>query len=190
MKVSRRKKSYYVQKERRSFHVSKSRIRRTVFRHTGNRKYLIQKGIRLIRVKGRAIDYRLLMLKPGSKWEFMGIIGKMATGNRVVTNFNNGGEPIGLSKSLRSIGWNEADIRRIRKEMRSLGFATARQFNRKFKNCRRLGIDLAIDTNKKIWIIEVNTNPFYDLFKHHQDRGRYRKVDRYMKRIRRLQSDR
>ena len=189
IKVTRRRRAFLVHHENRVQRVLPGNLARHLARRVNGRRYLLQKGVSLIRVNGRPADFRVLLLKPGSRWEVMGTMGKVATGNRIVTNFNHGGRPMRLREALRRAGWNDRDIQRVRMRMYQVGLMAARQFNRRYTHCRRLGIDFAIDMNKRIWILEVNTNPFYELFRFHENRHLYAKIHGYMKRIRMLQSD-
>lgn len=190
LKVTKGNGVYLVHRERRVEQVEPERIAGRVLRHAGTNPYLIQKGIPLLRIGGRPVDFRLLLLKPGRRWQVMGIMGKIAAGNRIVTNYNHGGKPVGFKEALRRAGWNEARIRRTEQEMVRIGRAAARTFKSRYKHCRRLGIDYALDAAGRLWILEVNTNPYYDLFRFHENKRLYGRIDRYMKQIGKLQSDR
>lgn len=189
IKVRRLKKNYYVQYEERVHKIPSRKFVGKIFGQVGRRHYLIQKGIPLVKIKGRPVDFRVLLLKPRNRWEVMGVIGKIATGNRIVTNFSHGGKPYQFKPLLRLAGWNEKEIENTKALMYRLCLAAAYEFNRRYKHCRRLGVDLALDNKRGIWIIEVNTNPFYEMFRQHEDINIYNKISRYMKIIRRNQSN-
>lgn len=190
MRVARRERDCLIQREHRILRIPTGQVYLKVRRHTKGNRFMMQKGISLIESGGHPVDFRLLLLKPHQHWQIMGIIGKVATGNRVVTNFNHGGRPIGFTAALRQAGWSERDIAAGRMQLRRLGHAVARQFNRRYPHCRRMGIDIGIDRDKHIWIIEVNTNPFYELFRYHENKQLYGKIHRAMQIIRRMQSNR
>lgn len=190
IRVARRKSDCLVQHENRIVRIPARRVYGKVRQHTKGRRFMMQRGISLIEFRGRPVDFRLLVLKPYGRWQVMGIIGKVATGNRVVTNFNHGGRPIGFTAALRAAGWSARDIAASRAELHRLGLGIARQFNRRHPHCRRMGIDIGIDRDKRIWIIEVNTNPFYELFRYHANKRLYGAIHRAMQTIRRTQSDR
>lgn len=189
MKITRKGAGFMMQQEKRVTRIKRMNIHPAVLRHTKGRAFMLQKGVGLIRVKGKLADYRLLLLRPGKHWLVMGIMGKVAAGNLIVTNYRHGGKPIQLRESLRQAGWIASDITRIQRSIRLLGLRAARVFNRRYPNCRRLGIDIAIDANKRIWIIEVNTNPSYDLFRYHEDKTLHRKIAGHMNTIQRGQSN-
>ncbi|WP_426446408.1 YheC/YheD family protein [Paenibacillus sp. S-38] len=192
MKLGRRVRGrgYIVRREQRAQIIPAKQVERVVMRHARSRAFLIQKGIPLLHLGGHPVDYRLMLLKPFRDWRIMGIMGKVASGTRIVTNYNHGGRAIRFRESLRRAGFTTKQIDAVYAEMRRVGLLAARQFGSKHKHCRRLGIDFAIDTNRRIWIIEVNTNPFYQLFRHHENRKLYGRIHKIMQHIRKSQLNR
>lgn len=189
LKITRRKKSYLLNHENKTRRISEKRITGILSREYHGRHYMIQKGVQLQKLQGRVIDYRLLLLKPNKNWTIMGIMGKLAERRKFVTNFNHGGKPIQLARSLEIAGWSHREIAQMQNRMNRLGKYVARKFNQRYKHCRRLGIDIAIDTQKNIWILEVNTNPTFELFRKHENKNLYHKIGRYMKKIKKQQSN-
>lgn len=183
LKVSRRRDGYVIHREQRVARVGRADLRRTVFRHARSGRYLIQRGVQLIKVGNRPVDFRVLLLRPHDRWQLMGIMGKQAAGNHIVTNYSHGGRPLRLEAALRSAGWSAAEAAGTRREMERLSMSAAEQFIRRFPHCRRMGVDIALDTNKRPWILEVNTNPQYELFRHHANRALYGRIDRMTKAI-------
>ncbi len=123
----------------------------------GAERFLVQQGIDLIRINGSPVDFRaLLHLKPNGKWRFFGIMGKVAAKNQFVTNHSSGGRPIRLHQALGIPKENGAQWdMRIKKF--SILIADAMKLH--FPKITELGLDIAIDTNHKIWLLEANTKP-------------------------------
>lgn len=148
----------------------------------GDKRYLVQQGIDLIRIKDNPIDFRaLLHLKPNGKWKFFGIMGKVAAPNRFVTNHSSGGKAIRLFQALEvtkeeGVEWEE----RIKK----LSGTIARAMKQHFPNITELGLDIAIDTNQRIWLLEANTKPHYHLFKYHSTPQLYAQIRSSVRSIR------
>ena len=188
MRIARRKDGYAVQQESRISHVPKQRIARTVFQHTRGHGFMLQKGVSLLHVGGRPVDFRVLLLRPNREWEVMGIMGKVATGRRIVTNFNHGGQAVQFRAILRKTGYSQSTIQRLEQQMKRISISAAQQFRKRYPQCRRLGIDIAIDQRQQLWILEVNTNPFFNLFRHHEDKGLYGRIRAKMGLIRRKQT--
>lgn len=133
----------------------------------GAERFLVQQGIDLIRINGSPVDFRsLLHLKPNGKWRFFGIMGKLAAKNQFVTNHSSGGRPIRLHQALGIPKENGAEWDMRIKEF-SILIADAMKLH--FPKITELGLDIAIDTNHKIWLLEANTKPQYQLFKYHSN---------------------
>lgn len=134
-----------------------------------------------MRARHIANDFRILMLNPDNRWEYMGVMGKWAAPGQIVTNYAAGGRPISLRDALkRSKGLSDRQCRNIEKKMIRIGYQAARAFSRRYKDVRKLGIDVAIDQNLRIWILEPNTSPWHNLFKSHRN---YKTILKYFERI-------
>lgn len=182
MKISRLDNRYQLRFGTKSFMFqNQSQIFNAVNKLTGGHKYLIQRAINLISIRKRPVDFRVLLLKPGRTWQYMGTIGKVAAPRKVVTNFSNGGQAIALKQALqRGAGVSHARFLSLRKQISSLGLQVSRVFNRSYKNVRKMGIDIAIDSNQNLWILEINTNPRFQLFRRHPNKRLYEIIRRQM----------
>lgn len=164
------------------------RDRRNLFgvvtRLTRRRSYLVQQGISLLTIHQRQLDYRILMLKPGHSWLSMGIMGKWAAPNNIVTNYCRGGSPIRLGDSLkRSLRLSNEQIRMMEQRITNVGYRVARAMGDPYA-MREMGLDIGIDQDRRIWVLEVNTGPKFELFRFHADKTRYRTIAGYMRKIR------
>lgn len=152
----------------------------------GSKIYIVQQGIDLIRIKGKPVDFRVLLhIRPNKKWKFFGVMGKVAAKNRFVTNHSTGGKPIRLHRALAStfhiskqdtVIWDE----RIREISGKIAIAMKTHY----PNISELGLDIAIDTNQHIWLLEANTKPQYQLFRHHANTHLYEKIDHSVRTLR------
>jgi len=188
MKVSRRRRGYVLHREQQVRRVARTDVERAVHRHAQGRRFMIQRGVQIVTNGGRPIDFRVLMLRPHDRWDIMGIMGKIAAGNRIVTNYSRGGRPIQLHAALRRAGWTNTEIERCKSRMEGLCRTAALQFTKHHRHCRRLGVDIAVDKHHRMWILEVNTNPNYELFRHHGNKRLYARIARIMRMIRANQS--
>jgi glutathione synthase/RimK-type ligase-like ATP-grasp enzyme len=151
---------------------------------TRRKRYLIQQGISLLTINRRPLDYRLLLLKPGRTWNAMGIMGRWAAPNKIVTNYCRGGKPITLCSSLRrSQGLSSRQCRKMEQRICELGLQVAKAMGNPY-SMRELGLDLGIDQKQRIWLLEVNTRPRFKLFRYHRDRTLYRRIAGYVRMIR------
>lgn len=151
-------------------------------RLVGSERFLVQQGIDLIRVNGSPVDFRaLLHLKPTGKWRFFGIMGKVAAPNQFVTNHSSGGRPIRLHQALgltkeNGVQWDA----RIKK----FSILVANAMKHHFPKITELGLDIAIDTNHKIWLLEANTKPQYQLFRYHSNPSLFAQIASSVRTIR------
>ncbi|MBP1989175.1 YheC/YheD family endospore coat-associated protein [Paenibacillus eucommiae] len=124
------------------------------------KKYLLQERIKLISSKGRLIDFRMIVVKDEiGKWRDMGLLSKYGQKNHIVSNITAGGFAEEGNRTLRKVlQLGNKEIRSIRNKMQSCALEIARQLEASGFHLGNLGIDFAIDTNKKLWIIEVNHN--------------------------------
>ncbi|GIP23850.1 YheC/YheD family protein [Paenibacillus sp. J22TS3] len=146
--------------------------------HRG-RSYIIQQGIPLARYKNRLIDIRVYMQKPDSKWHISGRIVRAGAKGRFLTNYSQGGRPVALEAVLNAIHHhNSAKVKTSLRKIDQVSYGAARALDQAFPGIRILGIDLALDKSGRIWIIEANTRPGFELFKHLRDRSMYQTIIR------------
>lgn len=122
------------------------------------RAYLIQQGIRLARISGRPLDYRVKVVKEGDRWTYRSMVGRLARRGLFVTNLCQGGTMLTCSQALRG-SLPRISARAKRSEMRQLTNTCIQVLERHFPGISQLGFDYGIDHGGKIWILEVNTRP-------------------------------
>lgn len=137
----------------------------------GTKRYIVQQGIDLIRIKGHPLDFRVLLhIKPDGEWKFFGIMGKVAAKNRFVTNHSRGGKAIRLHQALsQTFGLTKQEGSEWDTRIKELSIQISNAMKKHFPNITELGLDVAIDTDQHIWLLEANTRPQYQLFRHHAD---------------------
>lgn len=185
-KISRAKRRYELQSgNRRQFVNRIHHLYHKINKAIAGRKYLIQEGINLIALGGRPMDFRILLLKPDNDWVVMGIMGKLAARNKVVTNHCRGGSSITLNNALiPSLRFSTKQCSELKTKLKDLSLQIAYSLENQFRNITELGLDIAIDSNEHVWLLEANTKPHFELFKHHEDPTLYRKIYRMVKRLR------
>jgi hypothetical protein len=191
IRIKRIKNKYLLEADKKKeLFNKKSKLIRSLKQIIRRKKYLVQQGIDLFSIDQRPVDFRVLLLKPGDKWEMMGIMGKWGAPNRIVTNYSKGSLPITLERALKkSKLFTKKQSAQMENKLNVLGFRTAATLSKNFNNVRKAGLDVAIDTLQKPWILEVNTKPGSRLFKHHDDKTLYSKIRKYKKIIKRFQKN-
>ncbi|MGO4369814.1 YheC/YheD family protein [Paenibacillus sp. MCAF20] len=128
-------------------------------RETRGKTYIVQKGINLLKHKGRPFDIRLMVQRsPYGGWEATGTLGRVAHPRKIVTNGSQGGSIYPTARLLKK--YSDAGYRnRLLRHMDYIGLVTAKQLRAAYPGLRVIGLDLALDKQMKPWILEVNTAP-------------------------------
>ena len=146
---------------------------------TGKRTYLVQRGIHLLRHRKRRFDLRVMVQKsPRGQWETTGVIGRLAHPGKIVTNYHSGGTPMAFGE-LMATHLPQAEHRSYAARLEKLGVQVARRLQSSYPGLKEIGIDVALDTQLRPWILEVNTKPDPYIFRKLKDRSVFRKVYRY-----------
>jgi hypothetical protein len=144
------------------------------------RSIVVQKAIDLASINGRHFSIRLMLMKDGNrKWQYAGMLAKVAGEGSVVTNVRRGeGYATTIDDALaRSLGYDRKRIEKVKRELIRIGYEIGRHATKNGYRTHETGIDLGMDKSGNIWIIEVNLlYPSYGLFNRLQDKTFYRKI--------------
>lgn len=185
IKVMRIENRCIIQTTRKRFAVPYESVYRYVKPLTRGKRYIVQQGIDLVSISNRPIDFRVLLLRPKQEWELMGIMGKLAVRNQIVTNHCRGGSSISYKQAMqRATGWKDEEYEKVEKEMVEASQLVANTLQSKYKYMNQLGLDMAVDSQKHIWLIEANTKPQYNLFKDHDNPMLYKEIHHMIRRLR------
>lgn len=124
-------------------------------------KYQIQQGLSLIEVGGRPVDFRALTQKNlTGKWTLTSIVGRTAGNHHFVSNLARGGT---LSKVREAVARSNLPAShrgdaysRLQKAALDISKGIDTNVPAHFAE---LGIDLALDTGGRVWLLEVNSKP-------------------------------
>ncbi|MFB9328701.1 YheC/YheD family protein [Paenibacillus aurantiacus] len=148
-----------------------------ILKDTKQKRYLVQRGIHLLPYNGRPFDLRVMVqLSPKKQWETTGIVGRIAAKGKIVTNYHNGGEVVTAERLL------APHTKKIQEKLQSLtklGEITGQAMRQSFPHVYKIGLDIAMESGLKPWILEVNTNPDPYIFLKHPDRRIFRKIRSY-----------
>lgn len=145
-------------------------------------KYLVQRGIHLMKYKGRSFDLRVVTqrMTPNSAWRVTGMLARVAAKGKIVTNGSQGAtiHPFGQVFGANLSGNGTAAIR---SKVSRLALRIAHRYAIKYPSCIELGLDVAVDNKRRAWLLEVNTKPQIKPFTKLSDRSMYRKILAYRK---------
>jgi len=143
------------------------------------KRYLVQKSIPLMRIKGRPFDLRIMVQRNSRhEWEVTGTVARLALPRKIVTNYHSGGKPMPLWDLLGS-HVPKADRPGYEKRLNRLALQASSHVGAYFPRFRAYGVDVGIDEKLRPWIIEVNSKPDKSIFNALPDKQMYRKILRY-----------
>ena len=150
-----------------------------------SRRFLVQKGIELLKHRGRRFDLRVMVQRnPRREWETTGIVGRLGHPKRIVTNFHNGGKAM-EADTLLSSHMSKTHRVRFKRRLRNIGVVAARQLASRYSGLQAAGIDIAIDDRHIPYILEINTRPDKYIFNAIPNKAMFRKIMRYARAKRR-----
>ncbi len=139
--------------------------------------YIIQAGIKLLRLRNRLTDIRIVIQRnEQNKWEFTGIIGRLAHPRKIVTNYHAGGKALPMKALLSPFIKQRADRIEFTARLKELSFKAAHEFNKTNPRFKELGVDIGLDASLHPWILEVNTKPNSIIFKQLKDKTMFRRM--------------
>lgn len=151
-------------------------------RFSNNKSYLLQKGIQLARTNGHPFDIRVMVQKTNKgEWKSTAIFTKIGKAGKVATNYNQGGSIGYFKRTLLNARYSTASINRMEVRLKRLGVSVGNSFDRHIKGLRELGLDVALDSKRKPWILEVNTRPQFYPLKNMKSTRMYKRILSYAK---------
>ena len=136
------------------------RLNASISEKMKQRRYQIQQGLQLIRVGGRPVDFRALVQRDHlGAWRITSIVARIAGSNHFVSNLARGGTLCkvkdAVSRSSIPSMAKDAPLR-IRRAALAVARGIETNINAHFGE---LGVDLAMDTSGRVWLLEVNSKP-------------------------------
>ncbi|WP_068773359.1 YheC/YheD family protein [Paenibacillus sp. FJAT-26967] len=124
-------------------------------------RYQIQQGLALIHVGGRPVDFRALVQKDQKgEWAVTSVVARIAGANHFVSNLARGGSLGTVKETLARTSLPAADLKKISDQIRKAAVAVAAGIQTNIPSLfGELGVDLAVDTSGRVWLLEVNSKP-------------------------------
>ncbi|GGA64808.1 YheC/YheD family endospore coat-associated protein [Ornithinibacillus halotolerans] len=127
--------------------------------HLTKRKYIIQKTVEL-QIDNKVVDFRVGMDKDRlGNWQNFMFVSRVSGDNSIVSNRDiSGGETKLIPDVLRDIYFmDEEMIEKHTKEFVSVAHTISKRLEETGLSLGKLAFDFAIDKNKDLWLIEVNS---------------------------------
>lgn len=147
---------------RKQQHTSLAKLFSTISAKMKTVRYQIQQGLQLIEIQKRPVDFRALVQKNLSgKWTVTSIVARTAGNDHFVSNLARGGT---LSTALEAVTKSNLQSGQSRQEavnrLQQAALQIARGIDTQIPaHFGELGIDLALDTSGRVWLLEVNSKP-------------------------------
>ncbi|WP_139488296.1 YheC/YheD family endospore coat-associated protein [Brevibacillus dissolubilis] len=128
-------------------------------------KFVIQQGLDLNLVPGRAVDMRLLIQKNElGQWSVTGLGVRVGGRESATSNLHGGGKAI-PAKEFLTPRFGVQRTHAILSECHELAHQTAVTVENHYGRMMELGLDIGIDTDGRVWLIEINPKPGREIFK-------------------------
>ncbi|TCP70023.1 YheC/YheD family protein [Baia soyae] len=150
-------------------------------KYTGKEKYLIQQGINMLTHKKSSFDFRIMVQhNPSKQWEVTGIAGRVGNKKLVVTNGSKGAtiKPI---ETLLAPYVPAAKLPTYIRQLETFSVSIGTHLQKVYPSIREIGLDIALDSDLKPWILEFNTSPGLHPFARLPDKRALYKMIRYGK---------
>lgn len=145
------------------------------------KEYIMQQGVDLFQIEHRPVDFRVLICKVNKTWTLFGMMGKVAAKGKHVTNYSRGGDAIQVAMALqKGLLLDAKETEKMMDQMKTIGLQVSKTLNKSYPLLTQLGIDLAIDRKKNLYILEANSRPNFELFREHEDPRLYERIARWM----------
>ncbi|MEN6327702.1 MAG: YheC/YheD family protein, partial [Syntrophomonas sp.] len=140
-------------------------LRNSLHRVMGNRNYIVQKQINLLRSQGSVIDVRVMVQKDHTgRWHITGNICRIGRTGSITSNIAAGGHASHLTTVLAHNFDNGETRKAIENEVKMLALQAAQALEASVGSIGELGIDIGIDRNGRVWFIEANLKPARQVF--------------------------
>ncbi|WLR42803.1 YheC/YheD family protein [Bacillus carboniphilus] len=139
-----------------------SKIQHSLFKNKDMDQFLVQQGIKLIRINQRTVDFRVHTNRnEDGVWEVTAIAAKVSGKGSVTTHINNGGEIYTLEEIFPS------NSKQIRYLLNEAALQISQGIEHSFEGTvGEIGFDFGIDQLGKIWLFEANSRPGRSIFTH------------------------
>lgn len=183
VRIKRKGKGYQTQLNTVKSHYSSiNRLYDQLKRFSNKQSYLLQKGIDLAKTKGNPFDIRVMVQKSNKgSWVSTALFAKIGKPGKVATNYNQGGNIGFFEQTMSGAGYKAAETKRMESKLKKLGVSVGKNFDKHLKGFRELGLDVALDSKGKHWILEVNTRPQFYPLKNLKNKKLYRRILSYAK---------
>ncbi|WP_308638678.1 YheC/YheD family endospore coat-associated protein [Paenibacillus silvisoli] len=124
-------------------------------------RYQIQQGLHLIDITGRPVDFRALVQKNEKGiWALTSIVARTAGSHHFVSNLARGGTLSTVKEAVSKSNLSNANGHDAPAKLQRAALEIAKGIDTHIPaHFGELGIDLALDSGGRVWLLEVNSKP-------------------------------
>lgn len=127
-------------------------------------RYLVQQGLDLLHVAKGTVDIRVIVQRDRrGHWGVSAVGVRAGKPGSLVSNLHAGGKALTLSALARKARLRQS-ARDLKKRIAEVALLAASVLSQSFPTLGELGVDIGLDTNGRIWILELNRQPGRALF--------------------------
>jgi hypothetical protein len=136
--------------------------------------YLIQKGISLFEVNGRKVDIRVYLQRDGNRnWRAISTVPKFGAEKNVFTHIARGAEIMTMDW-LNQYGKSKGVQIPPTAIIEEVAIHSAEAITASFPDLAFLGIDVALDSQGRLWVLDLNPIPTRRTLNRQQKRTKYK----------------
>ncbi|MDD2586478.1 MAG: YheC/YheD family protein [Syntrophomonadaceae bacterium] len=140
-------------------------LRSSLRRVMGNRRYIAQKQINLLKTEGHIIDIRILVQKDHTgQWSTTGMACRVGKRGSITSNISAGGSGRKVPTVLRRKFTDEEQVQSIINNIQFVAVEAAKTIENAIGSSGEMGVDVGIDKVGKAWFIEANLRPARQVF--------------------------
>ena len=145
-----------------------------------NANYVVQARVDLGKIDDAIFDIRVMVQRENveSEWRITAKVVKIAVTNFIVTNV---AKTVMLLEEALPTSNITGDFNDLMTTIDEISLSSAYCLSNQYSDLMNIGMDIAIDEQRNIWIIEANFKPDLALFKRLKDPGIYDKVAKIKK---------
>ncbi|MFA9556294.1 YheC/YheD family protein [Evansella sp. AB-rgal1] len=151
-----------------------------VYNLTKRKKYVIQQGVDSNTSDNRPFDLRCHAVRIKGKWVVAGICARIGKQNGIVTTNYKGGNPTVIENLFTNyLHLSEEEQDELVKKLHFCILSTVNTISPLYPLNKEFAVDIGIDSNKNVWIYEVNIEPLIRRnFKLLDDKSIYERIRR------------
>jgi hypothetical protein len=129
-----------------------------------HQRYQIQQGLKLIQAGGRPVDFRVLVQRNHlGEWSITSVVARTAGDRNFVSNLARGGSLSTVQDVVAKSNLIPSKKGNLHAKLSNAALQIAKGMDTQVpEHFAELGIDLAVDSLGKVWLIEVNSKPSKD----------------------------